>query len=309
MTWGSLLKRASHRADRASKVSRFGAALETVVALKHTALMGWVFTGNAREVVVQSKLILILCGLTAGASLACDTAPTMSVGAPTAVVGDKILVSFNSPIKGKASNLHWITLQSVDAPDSLSTGRIVVEHGQTSARVRATESGTLEVRLHDRSPQKDTHLVGRAPVRVLATRGKADVPPVAGAASSEKECLDRWLATQKLDAYGSPEGSVYADISPLFDQSSDRMTPRTAYLYAKASERETCLRVALGASACCGESCPSETDVPASLHGRSTISDRTFPGARRDARRAAARWPNGRQRQEGQFATSLARAS
>jgi len=187
-----------------------------------------------REVVVQSKLILILSGLTAGAALAaCDTAPTMSVASVTAIVGEEIVVSFNSPIKGKASNLHWITLQSVDAPDTISTGRIVVEHGQTSARVRAAESGTLEVRLHDRYPQKETHLVARAPVRVLATRGNADIPPVAGKPSNEKECLDQWLATQKLDAYGSPEGSVYADISPLFDQSSDRMTPRTAYLYAK----------------------------------------------------------------------------
>lgn len=183
---------------------------------------------------MQPKLILILSGLAAGAALAaCDTAPIMNVGASTAAVGEDILVSFNGPIKGKASNLHWITLQSVDAPDSQSTGRIVVEHGQTNARVRATESGTLEVRLHDRYPQKETHLVARAPVRVLAKHDKADIPPVANAPSSEKECLDHWLATQKLDAYGSPEGSVYASVSPLFDQSSDRMTPRTTYLYAK----------------------------------------------------------------------------
>jgi len=183
---------------------------------------------------VQSKLILILSGLTAGAALAgCDTAPTMSVALSTAVVGEDIVVSFNSPIKGKASNLHWITLQSVDAPDTLSTGRMVVEHGQTSARVRATESGTLEVRLHDRYPQKDTHLVARAPVRVLAKRDKADNPPLAVVPANEKECLDQWLAAQNLDAYGSPVGSVYAAVSPLFDQSSDRMTPRTTYLYAK----------------------------------------------------------------------------
>jgi hypothetical protein len=183
---------------------------------------------------MQSKLILILSGLTASAALAaCDTAPTMSVASSTAAVGEDIVVSFNNPIKGKASNLHWIALQSVDAPDSRSTGRIVVEHGQTRVRVRATEAGALEVRLYDRYPQEDSHLVARAPVRILATRDKADTPPVAVAFTSEKECLDQWLAQQKLDAYGSPEGSVYASTSPLFDSSSERMTPRTAYLYAK----------------------------------------------------------------------------
>jgi hypothetical protein len=182
---------------------------------------------------MRSKLILILTGLTGAALAACDSAPTMSVESPTATVGEEIVVSFGGPIKGKASNLHWIALQSVDTPDSRSTGRMVVEHGLTNVRVRATEVGSLEVRLHDRYPQQESHLVARAPVRVLATRDKADIPPVAGAGSTEKECLDKWLATQKLDAYGSPEGSVYANISPLFDPSAQRLTPRTTYLYAR----------------------------------------------------------------------------
>jgi len=182
---------------------------------------------------MRSKLILILSGLAAGALAACDTAPTMSVASSTAAVGEDIVVSFKTPIKGKASNLHWIALQSVDSPDSRSTGRVVVEHGQTTARVRATDSGSLEVRLHDRYPQEESHLVARAPVRVLATSGKADIPPVASAPPTEKECLDQWLAAQKLDAYGSPEGSVYANVSPLFDQASQRLTPRITYLYAK----------------------------------------------------------------------------
>jgi hypothetical protein len=183
---------------------------------------------------MQSKLSLILSGLTAGVMLAgCDTAPTMSVASTTAAVGEDIAVSFNTPIKGKASNLHWITLQAVDTPDARSTGRVVVEHGQTTVRVRATEPGSFEVRLHDRYPQEESHLVARAPVRVLATREKADTPPVAAAPPNEKECVDQWLAAQKLDAYGSPEGSVYTNVSPLFDPSSNRLTPRTTYLYAK----------------------------------------------------------------------------
>jgi hypothetical protein len=183
---------------------------------------------------MQSKLILMLSGLTAGAALAaCDSAPTMSIVSSTVPVGEDIVVTFDPAIEGRAANLYWITLQPVDAPDSSSSGRIVVEHGLTRARVRATEPGTFEVRLHDRYPQKEDHLVARAPVRVLAKRDQSDAPPVARAPASEKECLDRWLAAQKLDAYGSPEGSVYANLSPLFDRSSKQMTPRITYLYAK----------------------------------------------------------------------------
>ena len=183
---------------------------------------------------MQSKLSLILTSLAAGAVLAaCDDAPTMSLSPSTSSVGEDIVVSFSGPIRGKAANLYWIALQSVDSPDSRGAGRVVVEHGQTSARIRATESGSMEVRLHDRYPQEESHIVARAPVRVLATRDIAHVRPEAGTPLTEKECLDQWLVAKKLDAYGSPEGSVYGRVSPLFDRSSQRMTPRTTYLYAK----------------------------------------------------------------------------
>ena len=91
----------------------------------------------------------------------------------------------------------------------------------------------MEVRLHDRYPQEESHIVARAPVRVLGTRDIAHIPPAASSPLTEKECLDQWLATKKLDAYGSPEGSVYGKVSPLFDLSSKRMMPRKTYLYAK----------------------------------------------------------------------------
>jgi hypothetical protein len=171
--------------------------------------------------------------MASAALAACDRAPTMSIVSSTVPAGEDVVVTFNPAVEGKAANLYWITLQSVDAPDSSSSGRIVVEHGQLRARVRAKEPGTFEIRLHDRYPQKEDHLVARAPVRVIPKRDQADTPAAARPPSSEKECLDRWLAAQKLDAYGSPEGSVYANLSPLFDRSSKKMTPRISYLYAK----------------------------------------------------------------------------
>ena len=185
---------------------------------------------------MQSKvrLGLGLTGLAACAALAaCDDAPTMTVSPSTSAVGEDVVVSFSAPIRGKAANLYWVALQAVDSPDSRGAGRILVEHGQTSARIRATESGSMEVRLHDRYPQKESHVVARAPVQVLPARELAHLSPAAGAPLTEMECLNRWLATKGLDAYGSPQGSVYGNVSPLFDPSSQRMTPRTTYLYAK----------------------------------------------------------------------------
>ena len=183
---------------------------------------------------MQSKLRFITIGLAAGAALAaCDDAPTMSVSPSISAVGEDIVVSFNEPIQGKAANLYWIALQSVDSPDTRGAGRILVEHGQMTARIRATESGTMEVRLHDRYPQKESHIIARAPVRVLAARDVAHAPAVVAPPLTETECLNQWLATKRLDAYGSPEGSVYGNVSPLFDPSSQRVTPRTTYLYEK----------------------------------------------------------------------------
>jgi hypothetical protein len=185
---------------------------------------------------MQWKLSLLLTSLAAGAALtACDKAPTMSLSPATSSVGEDIIVSFNEPIRGKAANLYWIALQAVDSPDSRGDGRVMVEHGQTSARIRATEPGSMEVRLHDRYPQVENHLVARAPVRVLAKRDMASPSPAA-APRSETECLEEWLVTKNLDAYGSPERSVYGNVSPLLDLSSKRMTPRTTYLYAKLPE-------------------------------------------------------------------------
>jgi hypothetical protein len=200
---------------------------------------------------MQSKLRLILIGFAASAALAaCDEAPTMSVLPSSPAVGEDIVVSFSTPIRGQASDLYWIALQSVDSPDSRGAGRILVEHGQTKARIRAAESGSMEVRLHDRYPQNESHIVARAPVRVLAARDIAPVPPpVAGTPLTETECLNQWLVTKNLDAYGSPEGSVYRNVSPLFDPSSQRMTPRTTYLYAKLPDSKlACARAPQPAS-------------------------------------------------------------
>ncbi len=61
-------------------------------------------------------------------------------------------------------------------------------------------------------------------------------PPDAGApaaATNEEGCVDAWLAAQKLDAYGSPEGTMYAGGTPLFDESTGATKERLPFVYEK----------------------------------------------------------------------------
>jgi hypothetical protein len=60
---------------------------------------------------------------------------------------------------------------------------------------------------------------------------------VAGAWTEAQEgCVDRWLAAQKLDAYGSPLGTMYMGGTPLFDEATGRRTSRQAFLAAHQPE-------------------------------------------------------------------------
>jgi len=77
-------------------------------------------------------------------------------------------------------------------------------------------------------------------------------PSSAGAGSSveassswttaEEACVGRWLAAQKLDPYGNPEGTMYAGGTPLFDEASGRRLSRQSYL---AAHRPEALRACL----------------------------------------------------------------
>ena len=58
---------------------------------------------------------------------------------------------------------------------------------------------------------------------------------------SVDECLDKWLAEQKLDAYGSPQGTAYAGGTPTFDETSGTAQSRWDYVVAKhPGLRRTC---------------------------------------------------------------------
>lgn len=61
-------------------------------------------------------------------------------------------------------------------------------------------------------------------------------PPAPSWTSGEEACIDRWLVARRLDAYGNPEGTVYAGGTPLVDEASGRQLSRQAYLAAHHPE-------------------------------------------------------------------------
>lgn len=57
-----------------------------------------------------------------------------------------------------------------------------------------------------------------------------------------ESCVDAWLQSQKLDAYGNPEGTMYAGGTPLFNERTGEMTDRLQYIFERKPEaRQACL--------------------------------------------------------------------
>jgi hypothetical protein len=175
-------------------------------------------------------LPLVALSTTLSAALfACDSPPKMRVESATVATGGDVLVSFDEPLAGRATNQYWVALQPAGAPESDTTGRVVLERSDRSVRLRTAAPGDFEVRLHGSYPKEEHHLLVRIPVKVEGWPVKTGSEPKA----SVDECLDRWLAAEKLDAYGSPEGTVYAGGSPLLDEATGTATSRWDYVVAK----------------------------------------------------------------------------
>jgi hypothetical protein len=53
--------------------------------------------------------------------------------------------------------------------------------------------------------------------------------------------VDRWLASQKLDRYGSKQGTMYTGGTPLFDERTGETVDRLLYVYKRQPlAREAC---------------------------------------------------------------------
>lgn len=132
-------------------------------------------------------LLRTVLAVSAVALGACDSPPAMHVVSSTVATGNDVLVTFDAPLSGSATNQYWTVLARADAPVADTTGRIVLEHGERGARLRAAHTGDYEVRLYDHYPREEHHLVARIPVTVeglVVKTGSAQSPPV-------EECMDR----------------------------------------------------------------------------------------------------------------------
>lgn len=173
-------------------------------------------------------LRLPLVCLVGAVLLGCEAPPKMRVEATTVAMGADVVVLFDEPLTGRATNQYWVALQPAEAPTSDTTGRILLERSDRGVRLRTSAPGNLEVRLHGSYPTAEHHLLARIPVKVEGWPVKTGSEPNVSA----DECLDRWLADQKLDAYGAAQGTVYAGGSPLFDETTGTMRSRWEYVAA-----------------------------------------------------------------------------
>ena len=89
-----------------------------------------------------------------------------------------------------------------------------------------------------------------APARVKPPRAATPTPSAApdetgtkltASRAAEEACVDKWLAERKLDPYGSPEGTLYAGGTPLFNERTGEQVDRLDYVYKRQPlAREAC---------------------------------------------------------------------
>ena len=61
------------------------------------------------------------------------------------------------------------------------------------------------------------------------------------ATTAAESCVDRWLAANKMDRYGHPEGTMYAGGSPLFNEATGESKDRLEYVFGRNPKaREAC---------------------------------------------------------------------
>lgn len=80
-------------------------------------------------------------------------------------------------------------------------------------------------------------VIGGPPVEQKLTKEVVAAP--SDKQTAEESCVADWLEAKKLDEYGSPEGTMYAGGSPLFDESTGKTRDRLGLVYEKQPEAKT----------------------------------------------------------------------
>jgi hypothetical protein len=101
-----------------------------------------------------------------GLFTACEGRPSMEVRASAVPVGDKVNVSFDREITGRAVDQYWLVLAPEGAPDAYAEERIFVERNARSSAVDAMRPGRYELRLHGDFPHRQHNVIARAKVEI-----------------------------------------------------------------------------------------------------------------------------------------------
>lgn len=111
---------------------------------------------------------------------ACRTAPSVHVEKSDVRTGEDVVVIIDGDLNGRTFDRTWIAFQPADASDSDVSGRVLLRRDEHRVRFRTSAPGAYEVRVHDRYPKSEQHLVARIPVRVdgYAVKTGAPLDPV-----------------------------------------------------------------------------------------------------------------------------------
>lgn len=64
-----------------------------------------------------------------------------------------------------------------------------------------------------------------------------------GDRQAQEACVDQWLEKHGLDRYGSPEGTMYAGGTPLFDERTGETKDRLEFIFQRKPEaRQACAK-------------------------------------------------------------------
>jgi len=114
-------------------------------------------------------------------------------------------------------------LQDAGAPQAAATGE---EDGGTAfERSDSPAAGAA-------APPKQ----GSARIEPRTVSDAGSTADAGGANAAREACVDRWLASRKLDRYGSKQGTMYTGGTPLFDERTGETRDRLEYVFSRYPE-------------------------------------------------------------------------
>jgi hypothetical protein len=116
----------------------------------------------------------LLCCIASLALQGCEAAhPQARVEVREHTSGQEVMVTFDRPIDGRASNQYWLAVARPADPDAKYLYRKDLVRGSTSSRLDRLPPGEYELRLHANFPVKEHDVVHRQSLRIVGAAERA----------------------------------------------------------------------------------------------------------------------------------------